>query len=157
MTEEVLLQQLPTLAFQAVLLFARLGATAMLLPGLGEQEVPATLRLGLGLALVPLLLPVLAPALPPVPDAVAEAARLVALECVVGLWLGGLARIAALALPCHLYFANQETLSVGLPLARRASFQRWLVAAMIASVVLGFATTIGSLRIGARAFERMEF
>jgi ABC-2 type transport system permease protein len=65
--------------------------------------------------------------------------------------------IAALALPCHLYFAGQEALSAGLPLLRRASFQRWLVAAMIGSSLLAAATTIVSLRVGARAFERMEF
>ncbi|MBW8269836.1 flagellar biosynthetic protein FliR [Caldovatus aquaticus] len=89
---------LATLAFQAVLVFARIGAAAMLLPGLGEQEVPAMPRLALGLALVPLLLPGLAPALPPAPEAPAETLRLLALEALAGLFLGGLARLVALAL-----------------------------------------------------------
>jgi flagellar biosynthetic protein FliR len=93
-----LIETLPALAFQAVLVFARLGAAAMLLPGLGEQDVPAPVRLGLGLALLALLLPVLAPGLPPAPEPGAEALRLVAQEVVVGLWFGGLARIVALAL-----------------------------------------------------------
>lgn len=65
--------------------------------------------------------------------------------------------IAALALPCHLYFASGEVLGIELPLARRGAFQGWLVIAMIASLTLGAATTVASLRIGARAFERMEF
>ena len=95
--DAALLQALPDLTFQAVLAFARLGAAAMLLPGLGEIEVPPAVRLGLGLALVALLLPVLAPLLPPRPAEVAEAARLVATEVAVGLWLGGLARVALLA------------------------------------------------------------
>ncbi len=94
-----LLAGLPMLAFQAVLVFARLGAAAMALPGLGEQEVPAPLRLALGLALVPLLLPGLAPVLPPAPpDSVAEAVRLLLVEVLAGLFLGGLARLVALAL-----------------------------------------------------------
>jgi flagellar biosynthetic protein FliR len=91
--DAALLASLPALAFQAVLLFARLGAAVMLMPGLGEAEVPAPLRLGLGLALVVLLLPVLRPVLPAAPDDVAEALRLVATEVALGLWLGGLARL----------------------------------------------------------------
>ncbi|WP_439595298.1 flagellar biosynthetic protein FliR [Falsiroseomonas sp.] len=92
-----LVQALPALAFQAVLVFARLGAAALLLPGLGEQEVPAPLRLGLGLALLALLFPVVSPGLPPAPEDAAEAARLLAIEVVVGLWIGGLARLAMTA------------------------------------------------------------
>jgi flagellar biosynthetic protein FliR len=93
-----LVSALPALAFQAVLVFARLGAAVLLLPGLGEADVPAPVRLALGLAMLALLLPVLAPGLPAAPEAGAEAVRLVAQEVVVGLWLGGLARIVALAL-----------------------------------------------------------
>jgi len=93
-----LVNALPTLAFQAALVFARLGAAVMLLPGLGEQDIPPTIRLSLGLALLALLLPGLLPGLPPAPEAGAEAARMVVQEAVIGLWLGGLARILALAL-----------------------------------------------------------
>jgi flagellar biosynthetic protein FliR len=96
--DAALLAQLPALAFQAVLVFARLGAAVMLLPGLGEAEIPAPLRLGLGLALLALLLPALLPGLPAPPEDAAEAARMVAVEVLVGLWLGGLARLAAVAL-----------------------------------------------------------
>ncbi|MFC7612072.1 flagellar biosynthetic protein FliR [Teichococcus aestuarii] len=67
MSEAEWLGQLPLLAFQAALLMARIGACGMVLPGLGEADVPATLRLGLALAVVALLLPVLAPGLPPEP------------------------------------------------------------------------------------------
>ncbi|TCZ53677.1 flagellar biosynthetic protein FliR [Roseicella aquatilis] len=98
MTEAELLAQLPVLAFQAALLFCRLGACGLLLPGLGEADVPAQIRLAMALALVPLLLPVLGPALPPAPEGAAEAARLVATEVLIGLWIGWLARLAALAL-----------------------------------------------------------
>lgn len=70
----------------------------MLLPGLGEQEVPAPIRLGLGLGLVVLLLPALAAGLPAAPDDAGQAVRLIGLEVVVGLWLGGLARLVTLAM-----------------------------------------------------------
>lgn len=93
-----LLAQLPLLAFQAALLFARLGAAAMVLPGLGEEEVPASIRLGLGLGLVLLMFPLLAPGMPAPPDAAGEAVRLILLEVIVGLWIGGLARLVVIAM-----------------------------------------------------------
>jgi flagellar biosynthetic protein FliR len=98
MTEAALLEALPALAFQAALLLARLGAAAMILPGLGEQDVPAPVRLALALGLVPVMLPVLASGLPGAPDSAAETLRLIALELAVGLWIGGLARLLAMAL-----------------------------------------------------------
>lgn len=96
MNEAALLAELPAFAFQAALLLARLGAACMIMPGLGEQDVPAPVRLALALALVVLVLPMLRADLPAAPDAAAEAARLIVLESIVGLWLGGLARILAL-------------------------------------------------------------
>lgn len=93
-----MLSQLPHEAFAALLLFCRLGAAVMVLPGLGEQEVPSNVRLALGLVLVLLLMAPLAPMLPPPPAAPAGLARLVLLEVGVGLWLGLLARLVALAM-----------------------------------------------------------
>lgn len=98
MTEAELLAALPILAFQAVLLLARLGSAAMLLPGLGEAEVPATVRLAFALALVALVLPTVADQLPLPPDSLGGWVRLLALETLAGLWLGGLARLVMLAL-----------------------------------------------------------
>jgi len=96
--EAEFLAALPVLAFQAVLCFARLGAAVMVLPGLGEEEVPAAIRLGLGLALVLVLLPGLAPGLPAAPDSATESLRLIAVEVLVGLWLGALARLVVMAM-----------------------------------------------------------
>jgi flagellar biosynthetic protein FliR len=95
MEESAFLAALPVLAFQAVLAFARLGAAAMVLPGLGEEEVPTAIRLGLGLVL---LLPGIAPGLPQAPDSAAEAVRVILIEVLVGLWLGGLARLVVMAM-----------------------------------------------------------
>lgn len=98
MTEAALLAALPGLAFHALLIFCRLGAAVMLLPGIGEAEIPATQRLALGLALVLALLPVLSPALPPAPADAVTLGRLVAAEVLLGLWFGLLTRILAIAL-----------------------------------------------------------
>lgn len=109
--DAALLQTLPELGFQALLLFCRLGAAVMLLPGLGEQEIPTPIRLGLGLALLALLLPLLLPGMPAAPQQPAEVLRLVAQEVAIGLWLGGLARVAVLAL----FMAGQViTMLIGL-------------------------------------------
>lgn len=96
--DAALLAALPGLAFHFALLLARLGAAAMLLPGLGEMEVPATLRLSLAVAVVFALLPVLAPELPATPEEPTEALRLIGIEVLTGLWIGLLARVLALAL-----------------------------------------------------------
>ncbi|PZP43352.1 MAG: type III secretion protein [Azospirillum brasilense] len=98
MTEPELLRSLPVLAFQSVLLLSRLGAAAMIAPGLGEADVPVRIRLAVALALVPLLLPLLAGQLPPQPEDIPGTLRLVATELLVGLWIGGLARVVAMAL-----------------------------------------------------------
>jgi flagellar biosynthetic protein FliR len=50
--DAALLASLPALAYQASLVFCRMAAATMLLPGLGEQEVPANIRLGLALQLL---------------------------------------------------------------------------------------------------------
>lgn len=94
----MILADLPGLAFHAVLLLCRIGSAVMLLPGLGEQEVPPTIRLALVVALVALLLPGLSPALPPLATSTPDLLRLVLTETAVGLWLGLLARLLSLAL-----------------------------------------------------------
>lgn len=48
---------LPVLAATFMLVFARVGAMMMLLPGFGEANVPVRLRLGIALLLAMILLP----------------------------------------------------------------------------------------------------
>lgn len=93
-----LLAALPGLAFHAVLVFCRIGAAVMLLPGIGEAEIPPMLRMALGLGLVLALLPGLAPELPAMPAEPGPLVGLVAIEVVGGLWFGLLARVLAIAL-----------------------------------------------------------
>ncbi|MFQ3622206.1 MAG: flagellar biosynthetic protein FliR [Acetobacteraceae bacterium] len=90
---------LPAWTFTFLLLVCRIGAALLLLPALGEQELPGQVKAALALALSALLWPVVEPALPPPPGDAARAVALVAGECAIGLWFGLLARTVALALP----------------------------------------------------------
>jgi len=97
--DAALLAALPAWAFAFVLVLARIAGAMSLLPGLGEAEPPAMLRAGLALGLTALLLPAVAPSVPAVPEAGTQAAFMVAVEVITGLWLGWLARLLMLALP----------------------------------------------------------
>jgi len=94
-----LLAQLPAWGFGLVLVFSRIGAACIMLPGVGEVELPSTVRLGFTLALTVLLLPVVAPVLPAMPGSVAVIFAMVAAEIATGLWLGWLPRLVMQALP----------------------------------------------------------
>ncbi len=94
-----MLAQLPHWAFAVALLIARVGCACMLLPGVGEAELPGTLRAGFVLALVAVLLAGLAPDVPALPGDVARLAGMIGAEIVTGLWLGWLSRLVLLALP----------------------------------------------------------
>ncbi len=84
--------------FAGVLVFARVGAMLMLLPGFGESFVPPRIRLVFALAVAILLAPVLAPALPGPPDQPAAMLALLIGEVLVGLMIGAVARLFMTAL-----------------------------------------------------------
>ena len=93
------LAALPGWSFAFVLVLARVSAAVMLLPGLGEAEVPPMIRAGLAVGLTLVLLPVVLERLPAVPEGGLVALLMVAGEVGIGLWLGWLARLLVLALP----------------------------------------------------------
>jgi flagellar biosynthetic protein FliR len=99
-----LLATAPAWAFGLVLVFSRVGAAAILLPGVGEADLPSTVRLGFTLAFTLLLLPVVAPLLPPLPASGWAVFGMVAAEIATGLWLGWLPRLLMLALPVAAQF-----------------------------------------------------
>jgi len=87
------LNWLPEAAYLYLLLFARVGTMLMLIPALGEQIIPARLRLGFALAFSLVLYPLLSPNLPPLPADIPSMLVLLLHEIAVGLIIGGLARI----------------------------------------------------------------
>lgn len=68
--------------------------------------------------------------------------------------------VSSLALPCHLFLANyqsQPQFELGpMTVTYTPRFQFWLAAAVFASFILGMIATFLPLRIGIKAFERME-
>jgi flagellar biosynthetic protein FliR len=89
---------LPAEIYAAGLVFMRVGAVAMLIPGLGETFVPPRIRLGFALLLALCLEPIARPLLPAIPATVGEMGGQVLKELIIGLGLGLLLRFMLLAL-----------------------------------------------------------
>jgi flagellar biosynthetic protein FliR len=85
-------------ALAVLLVFARLGAALMTVPGFGEQHVLPRLRLLLALALSILVSPALAGAMPVLPREPVALALLLLPEILVGLLLGFVTRLALAAI-----------------------------------------------------------
>jgi flagellar biosynthetic protein FliR len=77
----------------AGLIFARLGALLMVLPGIGEQAVPPRIRLSFALLFTLMLFPLLAPSMPAVPASVGSLAAQVIKEILIGLVIGTILRL----------------------------------------------------------------
>jgi len=78
--------------FAFLIIFVRIGAGMMLLPGIGENYVSPRIRLPLALTVSLVLTPILQNTLPPVPTSPLALTIMVAGEMVVGLFFGFLAR-----------------------------------------------------------------
>ncbi len=65
--------------------------------------------------------------------------------------------VAALALPCEIYFSGFEVNGASLMSVSGQRFRVWLGLAILFSIVLGAIATIVPLRMGIKAFQRMEF
>ncbi|MGB0629809.1 MAG: flagellar biosynthetic protein FliR [Alphaproteobacteria bacterium] len=84
--------------FAIGLVFARIGAAMMLLPGFAESYVSPRIRLLISLALSIVITPVVSPHLPPMPPSLLGAAALIIGEIIYGIFLGGLTRLLISAL-----------------------------------------------------------
>lgn len=89
-----MLERLLTIeAFSYFLVFSRLGATVMLLPGIGEGYVPVRVRLLIALLITAVMQPVVAPLLPEIPESFLALLVLLLGEVVVGVFIGTVARV----------------------------------------------------------------
>jgi flagellar biosynthetic protein FliR len=91
------LDWLPNTAFLYILMFSRIGAIMMLMPGLGETMIPARMRLSFALAFTLVVYPLLAPNLPSMPVDMMAIVGLIFHELAIGLMLGAIARITVMA------------------------------------------------------------
>ncbi|WDR05433.1 flagellar biosynthetic protein FliR [Devosia rhodophyticola] len=91
------LNWLPDVAYIYILLFMRIGAILMLMPALGEQMIPARMRLSFALAFTLVLYPLLAKVMPPMPTQFPALLAIVFHEIAVGLIIGAVTRITVMA------------------------------------------------------------
>jgi flagellar biosynthetic protein FliR len=89
---------LPLLAAAFMLVFARVGAMIMLLPGFGEASVPVRLRLGIALLLTLILLPLHRAAYNVDLTSMSGLLVLMIHEIIIGVVLGATARVTLAAL-----------------------------------------------------------
>lgn len=79
--------------FVGGLVFARLAAIVMLVPGIGETFIPPRIRLSLAFVMTIALFPVLSAGAPALPGTSAELAGAVIKEVLIGLMIGGILRM----------------------------------------------------------------
>ena len=91
-----------------ILVFVRVGAIAALLPGFGEQAIPARVRLGVAVAFALVVWPMVAPGLAS-PDPGRPFSAMLLVEASIGLMLGIAIRLMVLALQLAGSIAAQST------------------------------------------------
>lgn len=84
---------LPQTAFVFLLIFARIGAMTMALPGIGDRTVPPRVRLVFALALTLILFPIVQSAIPALPATIPGMVTGIFREALVGLAIGGVVRM----------------------------------------------------------------
>lgn len=106
---------LPQSAFAYMLIFARIGAMTMALPGIGDRTVPPRVRLVFALVLSLTLFPLVATAFPPLPTAINGMVAALVGEAIIGIAIGFAVRMivstiqfagAAIAFQIGLAFAQ---------------------------------------------------
>lgn len=131
---------LPAGVFAFLLIFARVGAAFILLPGIGETYVNTRTRLALALMVTLVVYPVLAGDLPAMPGAPMMLFVLLAGEIIIGVFLGTLGRL----------FINALNV-VGMIVAQSSAMANALVndpiSAQQASIASGFLTVTALLLI----------
>jgi flagellar biosynthetic protein FliR len=151
---------LPTEIWAAGLVFLRVGAIVMLLPGIGESFVPPRIRLSFALMLTLCIAPFALATLPPLPATLGDMAGVALKELFIGLLIGGLLRmlLAALAvtgevvsLQTTLAFAQTANPSQAQPGGALTAFLTML------GIVLIFASGLHRLFIGAIAHSYTLF
>lgn len=91
-----------------ILVFVRVGAVVALLPGFGEQAIPARIRLGAAIAFALVVWPLVAPGLT-TPDPARPFFAMLLAEAAIGLMLGFAIRLLVFALQLAGSIAAQST------------------------------------------------
>jgi flagellar biosynthetic protein FliR len=148
--------------FAAGLIFARLGAIIMLIPGLGESFIPPRIRLAFALALALMMWSLVGGKVPPVPADAGGLAGALLKEVLIGLLIGGALRIFMTSLASAGEFVSlQTTLSFAQtanPMEAQPSATLGTFLGLIGMVLI-FTTDLHHLFIGAmvRSYELFPF
>ena len=132
------------------LIFARIGAMILTLPGIGETYVPPRIRLSLALVISLCLWPVVGGSLPALPDSLGATVGWVIREVLTGLMIGAILRIFTSALSTAGEIVSlQTTLSFAQTANPLMGGQNTTIAAflMLFGTVLVFATNTHHLFI----------
>jgi flagellar biosynthetic protein FliR len=133
-----------------IMLFVRVGAAVMIMPTIGDSFVASNIRLMFALALSVIMTPVLEPHLPTITVIGTQFMLLILMEGIIGLFIGGIARIliaaldiAGMFISMQMGLANAQVFNPGF------ATQGSLVGAFlsITGVVLLFATNMHHLLI----------
>lgn len=134
------------------LVFARVGAMIMTMPGLGDQPAPARVRLAFAFLMCLVVTPVVAPTLPQTPPDLGDAAADIIREVLIGLAIGAILRIflAAMALAGEI-ISIQTTLSFAQTASPTNAQQNTTLATFLTvmAMVLIMVTDLHHLFIGA--------
>ena len=143
-------QYLPLQVLAFLIVFTRIAAAVMILPGVGEAFVPMRVRLLFAMLLTLVVSPLISSHLPPEPRTLVDLFRLVFLEIIVGVYLGMVARIMLLTLDTAgriisltIGMANAEVFNPSI--SSQASLPGLLLTTM--GVMLLFATNLHHLYI----------
>ncbi len=148
--------------FAAGLVFARIGAVIMLLPGLGETLVPPRIRLSFALAFTLMIFPLIGGTVPPIPSGAADLGLAVIKEVLIGLLIGSILRLFMVSLSAAGEIVSMATTlsfsQTANPMQAQPSTSLGTFLGMI-GIVLIFATNLDHLFIAAivNSFELFPF
>jgi flagellar biosynthetic protein FliR len=148
--------------FAGGLVFARIGAMIMAMPGLGDTPVPGRARLSFALLACLVVTPVVMPELPAIPQDLGDLAGLVLREVLIGLAIGAVLRtfMAAMSVAGEV-ISIATTLSFAQTANPTAGTQNTTLATFLSlmAMVLIMATDLHHLFIAAmvRSYELFPF
>jgi flagellar biosynthetic protein FliR len=136
----MLAEIVPAGLFAFFLVFARVGSALMVLPGFGETYVSPRFGLILALAMTLVVVPFLLPLLPSAPSNPVALLLLLVGEIVVGIFIGGIARVILSALQVAGMIISFQS-----SMANAFTFDP--ISAQQGALAGGFLTTVGLLLI----------
>lgn len=89
----MLAELVPLQIFAFMLILARIAGMVMLMPGFGEMGIPTWVKLALAVAISAVLFPLVRNSLPGMPALPVGLALAVATEAMIGIFIGGMARL----------------------------------------------------------------